>query len=56
MVVVKGWVFVMSSRGLCMWRWGLSCWWWGVGSTVFTFVLWVRFMVVVEGCRDGGDG
>ena len=22
----------------------------------FAVVLWVRFMVVVEGCRGGGDG
>ena len=28
----------------------------GMGFTVFTVVLWARFMVVVKGCCGGGDG
>ena len=27
---------------------------WVVGFTLFVVVLWVRFMVVVDGCRGGG--
>ena len=27
-----------------------------MGFTVFVVVLWARFMVVVKGCRGGGDG
>ena len=29
---------------------------WVVGFTLFAIVLWVRFMVVVEGCCGGWDG
>ena len=60
MMVVVGVGFCYSSSvGSWWWKWGFSWWWWVSLWVCYCgngFLLWVRFMVVVEGCRGGGVG